>query len=406
MTRNNITLQDVSNWLTYLDEPLYSINFEGNGFDTKIDLETILLDMICDLYVEYANIKGFDVLDTCEWINKMHYEIKGEGTTTEGYKYVKSPLTDFVEIILPIFPYFLSAVGESQPTKEAITTLSVLLGGLAVLARYNTRQSSFDGIYPFSFASTSNDIKSEPSTQIIMHLGLNVFNYIRKNKDIYNNYSELNTTTKHDTYYLLIDCIAYISNILACLNTNEYLKYAYNATYFESEGMSQILTGECLLTPITIEIYKNFTDKFKTVRDLYQNRLNISPVGFLIRDYFNKRYSYASRVLAEITNVILEYLPVIQADIAYIRTTYPAIPDAEESKSLEKLLYSSIDSVNENVNQTRDGVNIVDGTTAQQIVQRILSGSAWASAYKQYVNPVRYTEIADAIKCRIFKEIF
>lgn len=406
MTRNNITLRDVSNWLSYLDEPLYSINYDGKGFNTELDLEAILLDILYDLYIEYANIKGFNILDTCEWVNKMHYKIEGDGTTTEGYKYVKSPLTDFIEIILAIFPYFSSLVDESLSAEERIAMLSYLLCNFAILPRYSTCQSSFDGIYPFSYASHSFDVKSEPSMQIIMHLGLNIFNYIRKNKDTYKNYNELNTPNNHDTYYLLIDCIAYISNILTCLNTNEYLKYDYNTTYLESEGLSQILTGKCMITPITAEIAEDFHKKVKTIQTLYQDRFNVSPLGFLIRDYFNKRYSYASRVLAEMTNVILEYLPVIQADIAYIRTTYPDIPDAEEAKSLEKILYSSIDNVNENVNQTRDDVNIVNGTTAQQIVQRILTGSAWASAYKQYVNPVRYTEIADAIKRRIFKEAF
>lgn len=406
MTRNNITLRDVSNWLSYLDEPLYSINYDGKGFNTEIDLEAILLDMLYDLYAEYANIKGFNILDTCEWINKMHYKIKGDGTFIEGCKYVKSPLTDFIEIILPIFPYFSIFADESLSAEENIAVLSYLLCNFAILPRYSTYQSSFGGIYPFSYASYSFDVKSEPSMQIIMRLGLNVFNYIRKNKDTYKNYSELNTPNNHDTYYLLIDCIAYISNILTCLNTSEHLKYDYNTTYLESEGLTQILTGKCMIVPITAEIVEDFHKEVKTIQTLYQDRFNVSSLGFLIRDYFNKRYSYASRVLAEMTNVILEYLPVIQADIAYIRTTYPDIPDAEEAKSLEKILYSTIDNVNENVNQTRDDVNIANGTTAQQIVQRILTGSAWASAYKQYVDPVRYTEIADAIKRRIFKEAF
>ena len=386
MKRYNVCLKDVNNWLLLLNRDMWFIGQDDAFGSAYAYLLTSAERAISRCLME----EGYNDFEILEQINESF------GSTNVNA--LMKCLLNIKKII------------------EIDTESVFLLYALYKVYRIQVNNFKLNGIYPLS-ANLLSAVKYDSNLyhtniNILLNVSVNIYNYITNSKlnniDRYVNIAGANPNGT-SVASALGDLIFYISNILTNLPVDESLSLDYNESYIIKNLCKQARTGSSNLPVITEDI-ANELSSINNVNDLFS--VSYLPTTdppniyiYALADSIVNDFSYASKIIGEITNVILEYLPTIQADIAYIRTTYPDIPDVETAKSLEKILYSNVGTINEDINQTRDDVSLASGTTSQQVVQRILTGTAWASAYKQYINPVKYTEIADAIKRRIFRSV-
>lgn len=399
--KNNANLACVNLWLSFFNASLYKLA-PTSWFNFYLALlkpqNMVRILGIGDIFNVFYDLKDSKtrqhVRDMIIYFNVLYANAVDNGNINyETVKLYDNMFNVFDDIdyftkAISILTYALYADAEILNMDPFEVTLLMAEDILYIIYVYTDFiDVKLDGFYGQGQVMTT-DPAYLPALELIASVSRGVYGYYASNPK---SYDELNGSS-------LVDIFIYISNVLLTLDVNEKLSLDIDDTYLCSYFKKCIDKNKAVYT-IDAEIGGDYVDL--SVVFAAKNNIFFDALGKTL----SVQYGYANKIVSEITNVILEYLPSIQADIAYIRTTYPDIPDVETAKSLEKILYSNVGVINEDINQTRDDVSLASGTTSQQVVQRILTGTAWASAYKQYINPVKYTEIADAIKRRIFKEV-
>lgn len=399
--KNNANLACVNLWLSFFNTSLYKLAptswFNFYLFLIKPKNMAIILGL-GDVFNVFYDLKDSKtrqhVRDMINYFNALYINAVDNGSINyETLKLYDNTFNVFDDVdyftkaitILTNAVFIGDEIFDMDPFEATLLLTESVLFPIYLYTDFI--DVKLDGFYGQGQVITSGN-GYLPALELIASVSRGVYGYYASNPK---SYDELNGSS-------LVDIFIYISNVLLTLDVNEKLSLDIDDTYLCSYFKKCIDKNKSMYI-IDAEIDSDYVD----LSGIFTVKNNV--FYDVLGKTLSVQYGYANKIVSEITNVILEYLPSIQADIAYIRTTYPDIPDVETAKSLEKILYSNVGVINEDVNQTRDDVSLASGTTSQQVVQRILTGTAWASAYKQYINPVKYTEIADAIKRRIFKEI-